>query len=161
MRYAKNKWEKTDRYMYVGIYLLPLVYIGYLYAGPYNTFVKLALPVYCTLFKGGKFTDNLKSIPSKLLNSVIGAGIEPFKFSDRFDKKIVQKAWTDLIAIAIAIVDFIKYNIKLAKQVIMKTTVNIFYNCNVVDRYQPQRTKEFHWKLFGTWNYRKLQKIMV
>lgn len=161
LRYAKKEWKETDNYMYIGVYLLPLVYIGYLLAGPYGIFIKLALPVYCVLFKGGKFTDNLKSVPSKLLNSVIGAGIEPFKFSDRFDKKVIQKSWSDLIKFVIAMVNFIKYNIELAKRKIMKVTVNISYNENVVDRYQYPTTNNFNWKVFCTWDYLKLQKFMV
>lgn len=155
LRYAKNEWTDKDNYMYLGIYLLPLVYVGHMCADSYGIFIKLLIPVYCAMFKGGALSKNLKSVPAKLCNSAFGERIDFFKF-DQFDKKVIQKSWSDLINIMKIIIDCIT-----STQVFMRCTVDIYYTGNVVDRYLYPKTEEFNWKVFSTWNYKKLQKFMV
>lgn len=155
LRYAKNEWTDKDNYMYIGIYLLPLIYVGYVFADNYSIFIKLLIPVYCALFKGGALGKNLKSAPAKLCNSVFGEGIDFFKFN-QFDKKVIQKSWSDLINIMKTIIDCIT-----STQVFMRRTVDIYCTGNVVDRYLYPKTEEFNWKVFSTWSYKKLQKFMV
>lgn len=151
IRLVTEKFNKKDNCMLVGIAGTPGLLLLYLYAGEYQCFVKMLLPIWVALFKEGFCIKNLRDLHYVFINCIFGQAYVAFNFSDDMSKKYISKTTGDTIAIiknVCAVLTKRNFNYKKAAFTENINTYNI--------PYQP-----FYWKYYYTWDYQKTQNYLM